>query len=418
MSKIKLTAAAVEKLKAPTAGRAEYFDTTFPGFGVRITDKGRKTFIVFYRFGGRQRRLTLGTYPALSLAEARKKASSALQSVEAGSDPADAKADAKARRPDTVENVVADFIERHAKRRNKGWKPVEQLFANHVTPRWKGRDIRTIERRDVIRLLDEMVDAGNTTQANRVLANVRKFFNWCVEREIVVTSPAAGVKPPTREKPRERALSEHEIRALWEAFDNLETPFGPLFKFMLMTAQRRGECAEIRWCDVDLDAALWTIPDTKNGKSHEVPLPHQAVTLLREMPRFAGGDYVFTTTFGARPVSGFGKPKDHAARLSGVGVPNGTDADTDAPPSDDWRLHDLRRSAATGMAHLGVPVDHISRVLNHAQSSVTAIYDKHSYLEAKRTALQTWNDALERVTGGGQLVAIRDNVVTLATGVA
>jgi integrase len=410
MARIKLTAAAVDKLKAPASGRSEYFDASFPGFGVRVTDKGKKSWIVFYRLHGRQRRLTLGSYPAVTLATARKLASDALEKVEAGVDPAEEKAAAKAKRPDTFENVVADFIEKHHKRRNKGWKPVEQLFANHVTPKWKGRDIRSIERRDVIRLLDDMQARGYTTQANRVLAHVRKLFNWCLERELVQASPVAGVKLPQREEQRERVLSADELRDLWQTFGEAGYPFGPMFRLSLLTAQRRGEIANMRWRDVDLDAGLWTIPETKSGRAHEVPLSRQAVTLLREVPTWTHGDYVWSTTDGKSPVSGYSKAKLRVERDT-----NARREKEGREPMENWRLHDLRRTAATGMAHIGVSVNVISRVLNHAQTSVTAVYDRHSYLSAKRQALQAWADALDRVLAGKPMDATGEaNVVKLA----
>jgi len=409
MARMKLTSAGVDKLKAPSNGRAEYFDASFPGFGIRITDKGRKSWIVFYRFNGKVRRLTLGSYPALGLADARERARAALDQVERGEDPSAKKTAAKAKRPDTVENVVADFIEKHHRRRNKGWKPVAQLFANHITPRWQGRDIRSIERRDVLRLLDEMQDEGYTTQANRVLAHVRKLFNWCLEREIVQASPVAGVKLPQKEEQRERVLSNEEIRDIWQTCDGAGYPFGPMCQFALLTAQRRGEIANMRWRDVDLGNALWTIPETKSGKAQQAPLPRQAVEILRNVPSFGGGDYIWTTTYGARPVSGYSKAKLRIERDT-----NARREREGREPMDDWRLHDLRRTAATGMAQLGVNVDVIGRVLNHAQTSVTAVYDRHSYLGAKRQAMQAWADALDRVLAGKPMDAAGgDNVVKL-----
>ncbi|MEX0758606.1 MAG: integrase arm-type DNA-binding domain-containing protein, partial [Tistlia sp.] len=298
-----LTAAAVERIKAPAAGQHDHFDAALPGLAVRVSYGGSKTFVLFYRLAGKQRRLTLGRYPGLPLADAREKAREALRAIERGEDPAESKRQAKARRPDTWENVVEDFIEKYAKKRNRSWKVAEALFANHVTPHWRGRDITTITRRDVLDLLDGLVEAGLTTQANRVLAHVRKLFNWALEREVVGASPVSGVKPPEREKQRDRVLGDEELRTLWPAFKAAGYPFGPLFQLLLLTAQRRNEVAEMRWRDVDLDNGLWTLRGeaTKAGRSHEVPLSEQAVEILKALPRFKEGDYVFSTTFGARP---------------------------------------------------------------------------------------------------------------------
>jgi integrase len=174
-----------------------------------------------------------------------------------------------------------------------------------------------------------------------------------------------------------------------------------MFKMCLLTAQRRGEVAEMRWRDVDLANGLWVIPGagTKNAKAQEVPLSRQAVAILADLPRFTAGDYVFSTKAGVSPSSGFGKAKERVAERA-----DAARAEAGREAMAEWRLHDLRRTAATSMAHLGVPVDIIGRVLNHTQSSVTAVYDRASYLAPKRRALQAWADGLDRVLAGKPLV--------------
>lgn len=405
-----LTAASVERIKPPQTGQRDTFDAAMPGLALRVSYGGSKTFVLFYRLHGRQRRMTLGRYPGLSLSDARTKARDALQAVERGEDPAQERKEAKARRPDTWENVAEDFIEKYAKRQNRSWKVAQSIFENHVTPHWRGRDFKTIKRRDVLDLLDTLIDAGLTTQANRVLAHTRKLFNWALEREIIDASPVAGVKPPEKEKQRDRVLDDDELRTLWGAFNGMGYPFGPMFKLLLLTGQRRSEVAEMRWRDIDLDKAVWTLPatSTKAGRAHEVPLSPQAVEILRLLPRFTGkdaGDFVFSTQNGKTPVSGYSKAKLRcAADLNKRLAKDGKE------PMADWRLHDLRRTAATNIAKLGFPVDVVGKVLNHAPRGVTSVYDRHSYMPQKKAALDAWAKRLDAVVSGKPA----SNVIELA----
>jgi integrase len=406
MPKRKLTAAAVEKVGAPNKGRIEYFDTVLPGFALRITDKGSKSWVLFYRIGGRQRRLTIGKYPAFELADARTEAREALRLVEKGQDPALVKAEAKRvlQHPDTIEAVVSKFIERHAKPNNKTWREVQLMFRHHVLPDWGKRDIRSITRRDVIDLIDDVTDRTSPVRANRILANVRKLFGWAVERDIIGASPVTGVKPPGKERERDRVLSDQEIRAVWEACGDGEKgigwPFGPFTRMLLVTAQRRDEVAHMKWADIDFENSNWSLPReiTKADRSHDVPLSPLALDILTNIPRI--GPFVFMSgreprlAKGPKPISGFGKAKTVIDRKSGV---------------INWRYHDLRRTAGTNMARHGIPVFTISRVLNHAEGGVTKIYARHSYFAEKRHALDAWAQALGSIVRPGG-----DNVILMS----
>ena len=357
-----------------------------------MTNKGRKSWVLFYRVQagpqkGRQRRYTLGQFPMLSLAEARASAQTALRGVELGADPAGAKQDAKSAplpRVHTVEAITQEFIERYAKR-NRSWPETQRIFRKYVVPTWGERPIESITRPDVIALLDGVVAQGAPVQANRVLAAVRKLFNWCVERSLVPSNPAASVSAPTKEVQRERVLSDQELQALWQAGDALGYPFGPMLRFLMVTGQRRDEVASMVWAHVDLEKALWTIPReiTKADRAHEVPLSPLAVEILNGLPRL--GQTVFSSgRVGDKRFSGFSKAKARADSISDV---------------SDWRLHDLRRTVGTGMASLGVPVSTISRVLNHAEGGVTKIYNRYGYASEKRVALEKWADHISVVSG-------------------
>jgi integrase len=422
---IKLTDAAVQKLKAPEGGRIEYFDAGYPGFGLRVSagkaegnvePKTRKTWILMYRFGGAQRRLTFGTYPALSLADARKKASAATSLLSEGKDPgvllAEKKAEA-ARPPDTIENVSAEFMKRHmeGKKRAQGYiDGTQQNFDNHVLPRWGKRDIKSITRRDVIELLDDIMDNGTVSPgkdgkkkhrsggpiaANRVLAAVRLLFNWALKRGIIDSTPAALVDRPGEETSRERTLDGVEIAAVWNAARDMGPPVGDFFRVVLLTGQRREEVASMRWADVDLESAVWVIPKekAKGKRAHVVPLAPAIVDILNGLPKksitlpkggTAPSPWVFTVT-GEHSISGFSKAKQRIDNKI-------ADARTEAggEPIEHWTTHDLRRTAATEMGRLGVSRFLIGKVLSHADRTVTGVYDRFQYLEEKRRALNLW----------------------------
>jgi integrase len=394
MPTVKLTDAAVRRLTAPKNARIDYFDAAFPGLALRVTGGNdrrpdRRTWTFFYRFGGKQRRKTFEPgYPALSLAAARQQATEAQLQIKAGIDPAAAKLAAKeqaARTPDTMANVVEQFIRLDLERRKRAPQYISgtrRIFENHVLPRWKKRDIKSISRRDVIELLDAVMEDGTPIAANRTLAAIRALFNWALRRDMIESTPTALVERPGEEIRRERTLTAGEIKAVWSASAEVGYPFGQFFQLALVTGQRRDEVARMRWSDIDLDTKLWTLAaeTTKANRTHVVPLAPLAIDILKALPRIAQSPCVFTSS-GAAPISGFSKAKARLdqAILRQRGEP--------IPP---WTIHDLRRSAATEMGRLGVSRFAIGRVLNHADRTVTGIYDRHSYLDQKRHALEVW----------------------------
>ena len=416
----RLTDLGVERIKAPKSGRLEIWDSLLPRFGLRVTANGRKSWVVMYRMGGRKapkRRLTLGPYPALSLAAARKLAKGAFEQIAEGKDP-------EPRSITPVDGqffpaVAAEFIERYAKENNKGWKRQESDIQNELVPHWKFKKITAINRRDVIEILDRVCDRASAVRANRVLALMRRFFSWCIERDILVTSPAAGLKPPGKEVSRDRVLSDDELNYVWRAFDALGYPFGGVGKLLLITAQRRDEVGHMRWEDLDLGNAMWTVPKerSKNGVANEVPLAALALKLLAALPRQTDNPYVFPAmkkhrsaakpkrssldTTGSpvedaskahRPISGYGRVKRRLDRL--ISEHRKADAKPAMPP---WWFHDLRRAAASSMARLGVAPHVIERVLNHisgSQSGVAGIYNRYGYLPEKKAALEMWHNHL------------------------
>jgi integrase len=399
MPSLKLTALAVENAKVPSHGRAEYWDLTLPGLGLRVTYGGAKSWTVLYRIRGRLRRATLGRYPALSLAAARDKARELFKVVEKGTDPGEVKAEERRRDADRFEMVVAEFIERHAKPNNRGWKRQEDDLRREFVPHWKNRAIADIRRRDILDRLDQIADRTSPRRANRYLALLKKFFAWCVERGHLDASPAAAIKPPGKEVSRDRVLSRDELRLVWKCCETDGWPFGDLFRLLILTAQRLGEVATMRWRDVDLEKGIWTVPAeiAKNGVANEVPLAAAATAILKALPSAGRDGYLFPALNGSgNPVSGFSRAKSRLDKMIADEIAETGDGAEPAP----WRLHDLRRTAASGMAELRIAPHVIERVLNHVSGSragVAGVYNRFGYLPEKRHALKTWAEHVERL---------------------
>jgi integrase len=399
----KLTDLFVERAKPPARGRVEYFDAAFPGLALRITENGGKSWCAFYRFGGRLRRFTIGRYPTVKPAQARKEAAAALERVREGFDPAEekrARRDLRAPENDTFGTLVTEYLDRHlrANSRESTFLEAKRDLEHDALPKWRNRPIASISRRDVIDLVDRIIARGAEVQANRTLARLRALFNWAVEKDRLLASPVARMKLPTQEYARDRVLSDDELRWLWAASNEIGWPFGPLVRLLALTAQRRDEVAGMEWPELDLDKRTWTIPrhKAKNDREHAVQLSDVAMEVLRSLPRV--DNLVFTTT-GETAVSGFSRSKrrlDEAmlrAKREELGMRKG-----DAIAG--WTLHDLRRTAATGMARLNFPPHVVDKVLNHASGTirgVAAVYNRFAYLEERRVALEAWGRYLNNL---------------------
>jgi integrase len=392
----KLTDLFVERVKPPESGRVEYFDASFPGLALRVTVNGGKSWCAFYRFKGRLRRFTIGAYPTIKPAQARREAQTALERVREGIDPAVEKRvrrDMRTPEIDTFGAVAGDYLERHVRANNRQstLNEAKRDLERDALRKWRNRPIASITRRDVIDLVEAIAERGAGVQANRTLTRLGALFNWAIEKDRLTVSPAERVRPVTQERARDRVLNDDELRWLRPACDEIGWPFGPLAKLLLLTAQRRDEVAGMTWAEVDIDKAVWTIPrhKTKNDREHEVALSAAATAVLQSLPRYA--DLVFTTTLNTA-VSGFSKSKRRldAAMLAAKQAELGTHKG-DAIPN--WTLHDLRRTATTGMARLKIPPHVVDRILNHTGGTihgVAAVYNRFQYLEERRAALEAW----------------------------
>jgi len=365
------------------------------GFGVRVSTTGKKNFIYSYRYDGKPRFLTLGTYPAMTLAEAYKAHAEAWKMLEQGHDPGAVAVAARReeREAPTVAELAAEYLERWAKPRKRSWKVDERILKKDVLPEWGRRKAKDITRREVIRLLDRVAARGGI-MANRTLAVVRKMFNFAVSRDIIPASPCTAVQAPAPENRRDRVLTAEEIKTFWLNLD--KTPISEeiklALKLQLVTAQRKGEVISSAWADFDREGGWWTIPaeKSKNRLPHRVPLSALAKEILAAAQTLAGDSgWVFPslrTTGHITPAA-----VDHALRQARplLGL-------------DHFVPHDLRRSAASHMTSMGISRLVVSKILNHVERGVTAVYDRHSYDQEKRQALEAWGYRLQNIIQGAE----------------
>jgi integrase len=390
MAKLTLTAKALAGLK-PGPKRADYFDSGLSGFHVRVTPTGVKTFSVLYRHAGRLRRLSIGTYPPWTLADAREAATEALRAASKGKDPAAEKK--RDRAAETFGELADAYVERWAKPRKKSWREDERIIKANLLPRFKHTRAKDLARADVRVMLEEIAD-GAPIMANRVLACGRRIYSWAITQDIVEANPFAGLPRPAPETRRDRVLSETEIKAVWKAIDAEPVELGGLFALRLITAQRGAEVSTMRWADVD--GQWWTIPAerSKNKLPHRVWLSTSAVEILARIravrqasknPRRRESPYVFQNRLRPEePIHELQKVFQRIRAAAGV----------------DFTAHDLRRTAASLMTGMGISRLVVGKILNHAEPGVTAVYDRHAYDSEKQAALKRWADRLEEIITG------------------
>jgi integrase len=426
---MKLTDRTIKALK-PKPARYEVWADGNAGFGMRVSPAGRKSWIYLYRFEGKSRRMTLGTYPAVGLASAHVKHAQAKELLEKGDDPGSLHVEKRRaeRQAETVQNLADEYLEKWARPRKRSAAEDERILNKDVLPAWGKRKARSITRRDVILLLDGIVERGSPIQANRTLATVRKMFNFAISRDIVDATPVAMVKAPARENQRDRVLSVGEIRIFWGGLDRapMSAAVKLVLKLQLVTAQRKGELVGAALSEFDFDEGVWTVPAerVKNGIAHRVPLSPLTLELIEEARAVAKQaeiarveklpgveprepEWLFPSPYGNGSI----KPKtvNNALQIAMEPVKKGK-----APAINlkNMTPHDLRRTAASGMTALGINRLVVSKILNHVETGVTAVYDRHAYDNEKRHALEAWAAHLEGILSGKPKA---DNVVTLAT---
>ncbi len=388
MPRIRLTKSAIDALPTPQSDLI-YWDAACPGFGVKVTPKGRKVFIVLYRTGGagsKLRKYTIGPFGRVTLHQARVAAQKVFAAKLDGRDPAAEKREAKRRVvADRVEDLLATFIgQRLSQNRSAG--EISRLLRREVGRPWAGRSIHAITKRDVVEVVTAIEQRGAPVAANKTLKSIKTFLRWCVGRAILDQSPAEGVPLPAKEVARDRVLDDEELARVVLAARRIGGPYGGIVEFLALTGQRREEVARLTWQELDLARRVWTIPKsrTKNAKGHLVHLSEPSVAVLKRANQ--SGPLVFSL-FGAKPFQEFSRAKHRLDQLSGV---------------TGWRLHDLRRTCVSGMARLGVAPHVADKILNHQAgtiSGVAAVYQRHEFLLERKEALDLWGTHLAKLVG-------------------
>jgi integrase len=408
MVKKRLTDRALKALKPAAPGkRYDVMDADVRGFGVRVTDKGQRTFVLVARYPGSTNptRRALGEYPTLAREGARKKARRWHDLIAEGIDPKEDEARlllAELRkRADTFDVVAEEFIRRVVigpnpdKPKQRRGHIVARELRREFSERWKGRPITSITRRDVIEVVNEVVDRGAPYQAHNLLGHVRVLFNWTIEigdygLEI---SPCDRIRPKRligKKALRMRVLTNAELKAFWLASGRMGYPFGPLLQMLALTGQRKSEVANASWSEFDLGNGVWSIPPErmKGDHPHVVPLTAPVIEILGSLPRFTKGDHLFSTSFGVKPVTGFAKAKTRLDRLMKEDL-------SEVSPA--FVIHDIRRTVRTGLSALPIPDLVRELVIAHSKPGLHKVYDQHAYLDEKRLALELWAGRLRDI---------------------
>ncbi len=405
MSNRPITLRTIDAIKPCPAGDVYTWDPNLRGFGLRVTPKRVKSYVLQYRVnGGPSRRKTIGIHGSpWTTQTARKEAERLLMIVRQGIDPVEAQREAK--RKEKALNIAAYcdfFVDLYLQPHwPDTWPEAMRTLENVVKPRWGKRSLLSLKRADMVKLMDEYADRPG--RKKYVHSLLRKMFNWAVDREDIEASPLAGMKAPKAVASRRRVLGQEELVCLWKACDQVGWPWGPYVRLLILTMQRRQEVAEMDWSEFDLVAKTWTLPAerAKNGEAHIVPLTNLAIDQLKAMQPKARG-LVFTTT-GKTAVSGFSKAKrtldTKMIDIMRERQRTGTGGVTVVSIAE-WRLHDIRRTGATNLQALGIPIEVTEAVLNHisgTRAGVAGIYNRYKYEPEKRAALDAWDQRLQEI---------------------
>jgi integrase len=386
MPRIRLTKSAIDAL--PTSkSDVVYWDAGYAGFGVKVTPKGRKVFIVLYRTGGagsRLRKYTIGPYGRVTLHQARVAAQKVFAAKLEGRDPAAEKRAARRRIvADRVEDLLETFIAQRLSQIRSGGE-VARLLRREVGKTWAGRSIHEITKRDVVEVVTAIEQRGAPVAANKALKVIKTFLRWCVGRAVLDQSPAEGVPLPSKEVARDRVLDDEELAHVILAARKIGGPYGGVVELLALTGQRREEVARLQWEELEFARRIWTLPKsrTKNAKAHVVHLSDQSLAVLKRADQ--RGPYVFSL-LGTKAFQEFSRAKRRLDQLSGVTA---------------WRLRDLRRTCVSGMARLGIAPHVADKILNHQAgtiSGVAAVYQRHEFLAERQDALERWGAHVARI---------------------
>ena len=422
VEKHKLTPFALKSLKpAPKGKTYDVPDSNVPGLSVRVSESGRRTFVLVARYGGSKNptRRALGVYDVLSLDDAREKAREWLKAVKQGKDPAIEEARQRAaeqrRQADVFSSVAEEFIKRKVSKTRKGVEVARDIRREFggVDPQsgalvgpWASRPITDISRADVVAVIESIVDRGAPYQARNVLGHARLLFNWAIARDAygLEMSPCDRIKPKETigpKKARQRILNDNELRAFWKCAGETAYPYGPMFRLLLVTGQRESMVCEAHRSEFDVSKREWSLSAErmKSDQPFLVPVALLAQTILDSLPKFKSGGFLFSSSHGETPIRGnaLSKPKrqlDAAmlAELRRVAEAEGKDpAKIKLEP---WKFHDLRRTMRSGLSALPIEEHVRELVIGHVRKGIAGVYDLHAYTDEKRHALEQWEGRL------------------------
>jgi integrase len=391
MPKKKLTHPFITNLEIPKK-RTEYYDTVVNGLLLRVTKTGHKAFALAY--GTKGKRYTIGTFPSVGLAEARDVAKKLKIEIALGNDPqAEKVANRNKPKAKTVADLAKVFEKKHFPTLRQSTRDdYKRRINNTIIPKLGKIPLETITRLDIIELLEEIAEDNNApVNSNRIRSILSSLFSFGVNRGMLDHNIVLSIKPLGKASTRKRYYTPEEIVSIWDAFELEEEPYRSLFKMLLICGQRSGETRQTRWDHIQ--KGVWTIPAelTKANRTHEVPLPFMALEVLRDVKNYSwDSDYIFKSpVLDNEPVDWLQKAAGRVRRASKV---------------EDFRLHDLRRTAATYMAGMRTDRTVLGKILNHkglaGDDQVTAIYDRYNYREEKKTALTKWNTKLNKILRG------------------
>lgn len=417
----KITKRAVDAVPVPATGkRSHLWDDSLKGFGLMVTDKGARSYILQYRIGGRgnpTRRVTIGKHGSPWTPEtARNRASELLEQVRRKVDPFDterekvetAKAEKESRAVQKVvlsrlafDTIADNFISGYAKKNIKRWKEYEGVIARDLKPAFGSTPLPSIASADISDLLDQIGERGSST-ALRAYNVLRAIDVYALEKEKrhykVAQSPLADVQRPGTVAKRERHLADDELAGVWQAAGGMGWPFLPIIRLLILTGQRLREVAHMEWKELDLKAATWLIPGerTKNGQTTLVPLSPEALAIITDLPKIKNDhDLVFPSSSGTA-LTAFSKPKaklDATILAQMQEVAQAAGRDVEKVQLKDWRFHDLRRTLAVGCQKLGVPVEVTEEILNHrsgTRDGIVGVYQVYRFQDEKAEALTAW----------------------------
>lgn len=409
----KITKRAVDAL-ASDGGTVFLWDDELRGFGVRVTANGAKSYIYQYRLGGREaqkKRATIGRHGSpWTPATAREEAQRLALMAGKGIDPADHDRERRRQAVDLAFSAyVTAFTNDELKASWKDWQGPSRLLEREAVPVLKTKPLPQIKRSDVAAVLDRMAD--RPALARVAHATLRKLFKWAESRGDIERSPMEGMKAPAGVAARARVLTDDELRLVWHAAAGIGYPFGPMFRLLVVTGQRREEVAGLTWQELDRTNLCWNLPSqrSKNKIASVTPLNAlataelDALAILLDPPADGAAvawprkGLVFTTT-GQTSSSGFSKAKSRLdAAIKDAQAKAAAKAGEKPEDLPEWRLHDLRRTVATGLQRLGVRFEVTEAVLNHvsgAKGGVAGVYQRHDWADEKRAALTAWADRL------------------------